>query len=434
MPGFCRKIRQSLFTKLAIVLVLGVMAINGVIMSLYVSQKREHDTTLNQALVLYAQDLADQVGNPPDKTKAQALLKSRVMRITLEGSNSWTVGGIKRRFPERFLKPRFSQDGIDILNIHENYRLRVPTGDGSVLIFDLHPTKAARSALRQFGLFTLLGSCLIMLTIYLALRYFLRPIKWLKAGAASIRDGKLETRVKEHGSSELKELSETFNQMAVRLETLVGGQRDLMLGVSHELRTPLTRLKLRLEMLDGSVDTTAIRKDILQMESMITSLLDTAKMHREADGLEISATDMNALLGYVAAGFSHQEPGIKTIFAGRKIMGDVDQEKISMALSILLDNALKYSGTDSPPVELTLKERSGGFIIAVKDYGIGIPRKSIKHLFEPFYRVDSSRTRETGGYGLGLYLFHAIIKAHGADVEVISSMGVGTEFVIKFGS
>ncbi|WP_027184414.1 sensor histidine kinase [Desulfovibrio inopinatus] len=432
MARICRRIRQSLFTKLALVLIIGVVAINAVTMHLYTNQKREHDTTLNQGLLLYARHLANQVGTPPEKSRAEALTRQRPMRITYTGETTWVVGETEERFPERFLAPRFTQGGIEILNLHENYRLRVSLASDEFLTFDLFATTAERSALRQFGVYSLIGSCLIMLAIYLVLRFLLRPIEWLTEVAKSVRDGKLDTRVQTRGSGQLRELCETFNQMIIRLETFVKGQRDLLLGVSHELRTPLTRLKLRFEMLDAEVDTSAIKQDVRQMESMITSLLETAKMHHGVDGIRPQLTDMAQLVASVADGYRDQSPGIVSDIPEGPVMAKVDSDKMIMALNTLLGNAMKYSPPDSLPVEISLRGRNNGFSIIIKDHGIGIPEGSISHIFDPFYRVDESRTRDTGGYGLGLYLCQTIIKAHRAHIEVESSLGVGTEFCIVF--
>ena len=432
MVRICRNIRQSLFTKLALVLIMGVVAINAVTMHLYTNQKREHDTTLKQGLMQYARYLAKYVGIPPDKSKAEALTLQRSMRITYAGKDSWVVGETEKPFPEKYLVPRFTQDGIEILNLHENYRLRVSLAPNEHLTFDLFATEAEQSALRQFGIYSLIGSCLIMLAVYLVLRLLLRPIEWLTEGATAVRDGKLDTRVQTRGSGQLRELCETFNQMATRLEALVTGQRDLLLGVSHELRTPLTRLRLRFEMLDAEVDTSGIKQDVRQMESMITSLLETAKMHHGADGIRPKSTDLAQLVADIADGYRTQPPGVISDIPGEPVMATVDSEKMTMALNTLMDNAIKYSTPDSPPVEISLRRRNDGFSIIIKDHGIGIPEESIDHLFDPFYRVDESRTRGTGGYGLGLYLCQTIIKSHRAHMEVESVLGVGTTFRILF--
>ncbi|WP_415718579.1 sensor histidine kinase [Maridesulfovibrio sp.] len=432
MTKVCRRIRQSLFTKLALVLFLGVVAINAVTMHLYANQKREHDTTLNQSLMQYARHLASQVGTPPDKDKAEKLASQRPMRITYTGETSWVAGETERYFPERYLLPRFHQSGVEALDLHENYRLRVSLAPNEFLTFDLFSTTSERSALRQFGIYSLVGSCLIMVAIYIVLRGILRPIEWLTEGAEAVRDGDLSTRVQTRGSGQLRALCETFNQMTVRLENLVVGQRDLLLAVSHELRTPLTRLKLRFEMLGAEVDTSAIKQDVRQMESMITSLLETAKMHHGIGGIKPELTDMTRLVARVVDGYRAQPPGITSDLPDQPLMAIVDNAKMIMALSTLMDNAMKYSSPDSPPVEVTLHRLNSGFCITIKDYGIGIPEESVNFVFDPFYRVDQSRTRETGGYGLGLYLSHTIIKAHKAHIEVESTLGAGTEFRVVF--
>ena len=413
---------------------MGVVVINVVTMHLYATQKREHDSTLNQSLLQYARHLADQVGSPPDRGKAEALTHQRPMRITYTGKNSWVVGETEEKFPEEFLVPRLSHEGIEILNLHENYRLRVSLASGEFLTFDLFSTEDERSALRQFGIYFLVGSCLIMMVIYLVLRLLLRPIEWLTEGAESVRDGKLDTRVQMRGSGQLRELCETFNQMAIRLETLVTGQRDLVLGVSHELRTPLTRLKLRLEMLETEIDTSAIKQDVGQMETMITSLLETAKMHHGADGIQPQSVDMAQLVANVASSYQAQPPGIILDIPQEPVMALIDPQKMTMALNTLLDNAIKYSAPDGLPVEVSLRVRGNELSIIITDHGIGIPEESISHLFDPFYRVDESRTRDTGGYGLGLYLCQTIIKAHKAHIDVVSTLGAGTTFRITFQS
>ena len=378
--------------------------------------------------------LPSRSASPPDRSNAEALAHQRPMRITYTGKASWVVGETEEKFPERFLVPRFSQDGIEIFNLHENYRLRIPLASGGLLTFDLFSTEAERSALRQFGVYFLVGSCLIMLAIYLILRHLLRPIEWLTEGAESVRDGKLDTRVQTRGTGQLRELCETFNQMANRLETLVIGQRDLLLGVSHELRTPLTRLKLRFEMLDTEIDTSAIKQDVVQMETMITSLLETAKMHHGADGILAQPIDMAQLVANAASGYRAQPPGILLDIPQEPVMAMVDPQKMTMALNTLLDNAVKYSAPDGSPVEVSLRVRGKEVSIIITDHGIGIPEESISHLFDPFYRVDESRTRDTGGYGLGLYLCQTIIKAHRAHIEVVSTLGVGTTFRVTFQS
>lgn len=432
MAKVCRKVRQSLFTKLAVVMVVGVIGINVISYVLYRQQQRRADTTLNRSLVQYARSLADEIGTPPNRAIAAGIAKERMMRVTLTGPDSWVIGGNNRRFPAKYLKALSSEGGVEIANLHGYYRLSVALDPASTVIFDLYPSETERASLRKFGLISLVGSCILMLVVYLFIRFLLRPIGWLTDGAANLRDGNLDTRVAERGRGELRELSETFNQMAVRLETLVKGQRELLLGVSHELRTPLTRLKLRLAMLDDSVDTSAIQKDLDEMEAMTTSILETAKTHSEAEGIKPQLTDIGQLLLESAEGFQEQAPGVAMDIPKEPLVAKVDPEKMRMALNMLLDNAIKYSNADSASVELMLRRVDRAFVITVKDHGIGIPAESISRLFEPFYRVDASRTRATGGYGLGLHLCHATVKAHGATIEVESVVGEGTLFRLVF--
>lgn len=430
MARICRKVRQSLFTKLAIVMILGAVGINVIAYVLYTHQVRGEDRTLNRSLIQYAHTLVDAVGTPPVEERARALAGDRMMRITFEGDKSWTVGETERAFPEEYLTLLASEGDVEIWNVHGNYRLTVRLDRGRTLVFDLLPSEEERAALRTYGLISLGGSCLVMLIVYLVLRYLLRPIGNLTDAAAAVRDGELSMRVAEQGRGELRELAETFNQMTSRLENLVIGQRDLLLGVSHELRTPLTRLKLRLEMLDSSADTSALRTDIRQMETMVTSLLEAAKMQHRADAVSLRSTDLIRLVEDAANGYAECAPGLAVTLPEVPVMADVDPEKMTMAVNTLLDNAIKYSDPSGRPVELGLLETKDGRCISVRDHGAGIPAESVERLFEPFYRVDDSRARETGGYGLGLHLCQAIVKAHGGRIEVESEPGAGTLFRI----
>lgn len=426
MIRLLRTIFRSLFTKLAAVMILAVIGINVITYSLYVGLQYGHETTLNRSLVQYALTLAEEIGSPPDKLKAERLARERRMRITVSGERSWVVGNTTTRFPAKFLQTRFSADGVEVYSLHGFYRVRVRADANRVLTFDLFPTEAERAAERRYALISLFGSCFVMLVVYLALRWFLRPIGWLTKGAASVRDGALDCRVPEKSSGELRALTETFNQMVARLESMVEGQQQLLLGVSHELRTPLTRLKLRLEMMDSATEPTAFCGDIRQMESMITSLLDAARMRFATESLRKRRIDMVALLSDVAQGYGEQHPGVKLALSADKAWLEVDPDQMLLLLSTLLDNAIKYSREDSNPIELSLGIEDNSVVIAISDSGIGIPEEALKHLFEPFYRVDESRTRQTGGYGLGLYLCHAVAEAHGAEIKVTSRVDVGT--------
>ena len=134
----------------------------------------------------------------------------------------------------------------------------------------------------------------------------------------------------------------------------------------------------------------------------------------------------------VCAGFRDQKPGIKIISFPADIYLNVDPERIAVLLRNIIENALRYSEEDGYPIEISLRQKNDESIIAIQDFGSGIPEPDLPYIFEPFYRVDKSRSKETGGYGLGMSLSKKIMEAHGGAIEITSKLKVGTTVFLKF--
>ena len=431
MPKKLQRIRRSLFTKLAAVMILAVIAIS----SLYIAQVRGlqygRATSVNRNFAEYVELLVQQLGSPPNRDLADAMGKRLRMRIKLEGPESWEAGRTDLRIPEKWLLPRFATDAVQEFSLHGFYRFRVTLSPDSVITFDIFPTEEERIAQKRYGFVSLVGFVVIMLLLYLVTRYMLQPVVWLKKGAEKVRDGNLDYRVPEKQRGELRELSETFNEMTARIEYLVESQQQLLYGVSHELRTPLTRLKLRLEMMEQTSGTEAIQRDLRKMETMINALLDSARMNHSPESLSKSPVDVGELLTGLVEHYHDRVPSVQLSLPASPVITLMDKDKMAVLISNLLENAVKYSAEDSAPVEVSLMQRENIVEIQVKDFGKGIPSSALPHLFEPFYRVDESRTRETGGYGLGLHLCHAVAVAHGGEILVESQIGKGTVMTVR---
>lgn len=421
-----RHCTRSLFIRLAVVMVAAALALNILTYHLFFSFQNLRETTFNRNLVQYARFLARELGTPPDRERAQKLGNELMMRIAVSGQDSWTAGLTNETFPEDHLHTWFSNGTLEASSLHGYHRLRFHSRSGEIITFDIFPTTSERERLHLFGLFFLALTGVLLLLVYGLIRHLLRPVRWLTEGAAAVRDGNLSHRVPERQGGELRELSHTFNQMVGRLESVMESQRRLLLDVSHELRTPLTRLKLRLEMLQGHDKAEAMREDLREMEDMITVLLDAARMRHEALNRVPVDVDLGVLAREIAESHADRTPGIQVQPLRRPVHAWADPTHLRMALNSLLDNALKYSGHTDIPVEIDIRQHDGKAIITVRDYGIGIPEDALPHIFEPFFRVDESRTRETGGYGLGLNLCKAITDAHGGSLEITSSPGEGT--------
>jgi signal transduction histidine kinase len=270
---------------------------------------------------------------------------------------------------------------------------------------------------------------LIVLLAYLVLRRSLRPLRALHEGVARLSEGELDVAVPSRTRDEFGALAEAFNQMVRRISEMLRARDQLLLDVSHELRSPLTRVKVALALLPEGDKRRRIEADVAEMEAMIAELLELERL-RGGRGLRRERLDLVALLQQVAEGFQDRPPGVQFVAAAPEIWAEADGEKIRVVLRNLLENAFKYSLADSRPVEVMVKADGEAVILVVADDGPGLPAEDLHNLFEPFFRVDRSRSKKSGGYGLGLSICKRIVVAHGGRIEAANRSGRGAEFTI----
>ncbi|MER3425260.1 MAG: hypothetical protein C4293_20570, partial [Nitrospiraceae bacterium] len=195
---------------------------------------------------------------------------------------------------------------------------------------------------------------------------------------------------------------------------------------------PLTRIKVALEFIqDGSIKE-KIQQEVRDLEAMVTELLESERLNSDYGSVIPSETDLVALVQELVEAYSQQGPGVQMVAAPSSLSVTLDPHRISVALRNVLENALKHSMPDQEPVEIRIEESADVVSVSVRDHGPGIPPDEQALIFEPFYRVDKSRTRTTGGYGLGLSLAKKIMNAHGGDILVASAVGKGSTFTLTF--
>jgi len=284
----------------------------------------------------------------------------------------------------------------------------------------------AEQKIKRFGFILLLGITLLLAAVYLAIRRVLKPLQWLAHGVQQVAQGQLAHQVPVHGRDELGALSRSFNAMTRQLAQLFKAKERLVLDVSHELRSPLTRLKVATAMLAEGSAKASHSEDIEEMEAKITELLETARAVGTKIELKRTPTDLARLISASASGFGFRPPGVRLGDLPQLTPMAIDPRQIEKALKNIIDNALKYSTEKSPPVEIALHARESYAVVTVSDQGVGIPPADLALVFEPFYRVDPSRSSRTGGYGLGLSLAKTIVEAHGGHIEIDSVYGQGT--------
>ncbi|MEZ4689531.1 MAG: HAMP domain-containing sensor histidine kinase [Ignavibacteria bacterium] len=219
--------------------------------------------------------------------------------------------------------------------------------------------------------------------------------------------------------------------MSVNISGMLKAKETLLIDVSHELRSPLTRIKLANEFVEEEKIKKNIREDVIEMESMISGMLETYRAENTGRKPDLKKTDIVLLLKNVISKFSYDKIHFQSKFDKRELL--IDPEKIEIALRNIIDNAVKYS--EGKPVEISIsgnEKNKNETVIAVKDHGRGIEQEEIYKIFEPFYRVDKSRDKKISGYGLGLSIVRKILDLHKAKTEIYSKPGEGTEFRITF--
>jgi signal transduction histidine kinase len=212
---------------------------------------------------------------------------------------------------------------------------------------------------------------------------------------------------------------------------MVQARDQLLLDVSHELRSPLTRMKVALEMLPDGERKQTMTADVGEMETMVTELLELHRMGDDAS-LRIEQHDLVALVCEVTERYRDRQPGVRVSAAPAALRLGVDADRVRTVLRNLIENALKFSLPDSRAVEVTVKQRGNEAVVCVTDDGSGIPEAEVERLFEPFYRPDPSRSKRTGGFGLGLSICKRIMEAHDGTIGVERHDGRGVTMVLTF--
>ena len=267
--------------------------------------------------------------------------------------------------------------------------------------------------------------CCCLVAAYLFIRRVLRPLHTLKGGVEALGAGRLDHRVPLTGRDEFRDLGEAFNTMAARLCDLLQSKEQLLLDVSHELRSPLTRLRVQLEFIQDEETRQNLQADLDEMEAMVTTILEEARLRNTSAVLHLEPTDMADLLRSIAADFQNRAATV-VCDTLEPITISIDPAKLRIAIRNLVDNALKNTPTGGRPPVISMTRDAVFVRIVVGDHGEGIAATALPHLFEPFYRTDASRSRKTGGFGLGLSLCKAVIEAHHGRIEITSRLGQGT--------
>jgi signal transduction histidine kinase len=263
----------------------------------------------------------------------------------------------------------------------------------------------------------------VVLVSLLAVRWATRPLNTLADAAEELGRDIQRPPLPEAGPVEVRRAARAFNTMQSRLARFIGDRTRIFAAMSHDLKTPITRLRLRAELLDDPAVRAKFAADLAEMESMVGSTLDFLRGLESAEAAR--PIDMAALLESLQADFSEggakvsvEAPGLRP-YPGRA-------QALKRCLANLVENAVKYGGA----AKVTALDGSDRLEIRIRDEGPGIAQADLDRVFDPFYRVEASRNRETGGTGLGLTIARGIARGHGGDVVLRNHPDGGLEALL----
>ena len=288
--------------------------------------------------------------------------------------------------------------------------------------------------------------CMILVVVVCSMAavfFLIRPFKRLLASFERVSYGDLDTDIMEDAYKETIQLSQAVQKSLRKLKAVDQSRQEFVSNVSHELKTPITSIRVLADSLMSMEEVPAelyrefmadISDEVDRENQIITDLLTLVKMDKSAQSqMNITQTNINEELELILkrlrpiAKRSNVELILESI---REVTGDVDRVKFSLAVSNLVENAIKYN-VDSGWVRVTLDADHKYFYIRVADSGIGIPQDCMDHIFERFFRVDKARSREVGGTGLGLAITLNVIQMHHGIIDAESTPGEGTTFSVR---
>ena len=282
---------------------------------------------------------------------------------------------------------------------------------------------------------------LAILSIFLADRV-VRPLHRITAAIESVTEGYSDDVLHVDTFTETKQMSEAFNKMLGRLKLLDESREEFVSNVSHELKTPMTSMKVLADSLLEQDNVPVemyqefmgdIAKEIDRENQIITDLLSLVKMDKTGPNINIRSVNINDLLEQILKRLKPiaEKKNVEMVMESfRPVTAEIDETKFSLAISNLVENAIKYNH-DNGWVHVSLNADHKFCYIKVEDSGIGIPEEDQAHIFERFYRVDKSHSREIGGTGLGLAIARNAVIVHRGSIKVHSTEGEGTTFTVR---
>jgi signal transduction histidine kinase len=289
----------------------------------------------------------------------------------------------------------------------------VQLADGQWLSFTTALPDTGPAVSWQFVLSMAVTAVIILLVSVWAVRRVTAPLGGIAAAAERLGRDVGAPPLSEIGTVEMRQAARAFNDMQTRLRRLVENRTRMLAAISHDLRTPLTLLRLRAEGVENEEEREKMLATIADMNAMIDATLSFAR--DEATAEPRRRTDLTALLASIVDDMADASMPV-TMEPAPPLVADCRPAALKRAITNLIDNAVKYGKV----ARASILAIPGAIEIIIDDDGPGIPEEELLRVFQPFYRVEGSRSRETGGIGLGLAIALSIVQAHGGELKLVN--------------
>lgn len=326
-------------------------------------------------------------------------------------------------FLEQSLKSRFSKARITLYLENKKQLVALIDVPKGLYRFQTSTKNIFSSSIFGFIAWMVGTSLLLFAVSALFLRVQARSIQELADSADAFGKG-VDRPFKPYGSVEVRKAGVAFNKMKERIKRQISERTQMLAGVSHDLRTPLTRMKLALALSEDNGETKAFLEDVTEMEQMLEGYLSFAR----GDGLEKTIdVDTKALIEGIVAKFSDGKHQISYQTKGDSFLLRGREQALKRMITNVVSNACRYAKV----IEIMLKDQFNRLEITIDDNGLGIAEDQRENVFKAFYRIETSRNKETGGVGLGLSITKDIVRSHGGTIKLLDSPLGGLRVEIK---
>ena len=456
---------MRIFVIVILVGLIPIMVMKSVILKNYVTQSVNQKSTLIQN---QCQQLVSQMGSSgyiADVSKEKQVDKQvRQLaniyngRVIIVDGNFWIVRdtfGIdegKAIISEEVLKCFLDAESVTNYNAESRFlELTMPVKNSEtkategimIVSVSTEDINAGREALDNTVLILqVIVTLFVLSAAYYVARVLTKPFDRITQSLEEVRGGVLEQEISIPDYTETQLLAEAYNRMLKRMKLQEDSRQEFVSNVSHELKTPITSMKVLADSLLAQEDVPVelykefmsdIAEEIDRENKTISDLLSLVKMDKKSADIHIEETNINQLIELILKRLRPiaAKQGIDLVLESFKpILAEVDETKLTLALSNLVENGIKYNHEDGW-VHVSLNVDSKYFYVKVEDSGMGIPEEDQEHIFERFFRVDKSHSREIGGTGLGLAITKSAVLMHHGAVRVYSKEGEGTTFTVR---